>query len=229
MTLRPKRRPSRRPGLIAAALGGVCVLILVPAVSVSVASAATGGSNGADRHGEAQSHETSFGPVVKHTGTAPTGYDVTFRFYAPHATRVQVKGEWYFENPGALPQLSSTPGHPVQTPGLLPSQWQPGDVPMQSPNSTNPNFPVTDMTEIGHSGVWTYTTPLPAGVFIYGFFVDCQTADQSGMHGGARPRQPHLGHQTRRDRRIVDPAEHHLRALGPEVRHRELLVAETGG
>jgi hypothetical protein len=54
---------------------------------------------------------------------------VTFRLKAPKATRVQIKGEWSFENPSKLPQLASTPGHPVQTPGLLPNQWQPGDAP----------------------------------------------------------------------------------------------------
>jgi len=58
------------------------------------------------------------------------------------------------------------------------------------PNSTNPNWPVIDMTEIGHSGVWTYTTPLPSGVFTYGFFVDCQPSDQSGCTEQPDPSNP---------------------------------------
>lgn len=38
-------------------------------------------------------------PQVTHTRTAPTGYQVTFRYRDPKATRVQIKGEWYFANP----------------------------------------------------------------------------------------------------------------------------------
>jgi enterochelin esterase-like enzyme len=120
------------------------------------------------------------GPVVQHTKRGPTGYEVTFRYYAPRASRVQIKGEWSFERPSELAQRASTPGNLVQTPGLLPAQWKPGDVPMQSPNSTDPNFPVADMLQVGRSGMWTYTTPLPSGVFTYGFFVDCQAAGQVG-------------------------------------------------
>jgi enterochelin esterase-like enzyme len=160
----------------------------VTAVSVPVAVAA-----GTSRQAAAPTkagHLEAAGPVIKHTGAAPTGYEATFRYYAPRATRVQIKGEWSFENPYTLPQLASTPGHPVQTPGLLPSRWQPGDVPMMSPNSTNPNFPVIDMTQIGHSGVWTYTAPLPSGVFDYGFYVDCRTADQSGCTEVPDPGNP---------------------------------------
>ena len=33
-------------------------------------------------------------PEVTHTGTGPTGYTVTFRYHAPTATRVQIRGEW---------------------------------------------------------------------------------------------------------------------------------------
>src|SRR6266702_3319781 len=109
-------RPRGLWGLMALALG-LCMLL----PGASPASGATLASHG--------------GPLVRYTGKAPTGYEVTFRYYDPHAARVQIKGEWYFERPSALPHLSGTPGSPVQTPGLPPAQWQPGDVPMQSPNS----------------------------------------------------------------------------------------------
>jgi len=36
------------------------------------------------------------------------------------------------------------------------------------------------MTQVGHSGIWTYTTPLPSGVFTYGFFVNCTSPTQTG-------------------------------------------------
>lgn len=59
---------------------------------------------------------------------------------------------------------------------LMPTEWEPGDFPPVSPNSTNPNWPVAEMVK-GNEGVWTYTIPLPSGVFTDGFFVDCPTED----------------------------------------------------
>ena len=112
-------------------------------------------------------------PEVTHTGKAPTGYTVTFRYANPTAKQVQIKGEWFFARPGELPQIAATPDHPViEGQALLPADWRPGDFPLQRPNSTGPNFPVADMTK-GKDGVWTYTTPLPSGIFTYAFFVDC--------------------------------------------------------
>jgi enterochelin esterase-like enzyme len=105
-------------------------------------------------------------PEVVHTGTAPTGYQVTFRYYDPSATSVRIRGEWYFSNPADTSLTSSQ--------GLLPSQWQPGDFPIAYPNQgPAPNWPVAQMTLDQATGVWTYTTPLPSGTFTYGFYVDC--------------------------------------------------------
>ncbi len=112
-------------------------------------------------------------PEVTHTGKAPTGYTVTFRYANPAAKKVQIKGEWSFARPGELPQYAATPDHPViEGQGLLPKDWRPGDFPLQRPNSTGPNFPVADMAK-DKAGVWTYTTPLPSGTFTYAFMVDC--------------------------------------------------------
>jgi enterochelin esterase-like enzyme len=174
--LRPRTRVRRRA---VAALA----LALVPALGLPAVSVADG----------QRSHESDarrMQPVVKHTGKAPTGYTVTFRYYDKTATRVQIKGEWSFERPSELEQVAGSPGQVVQTPNIQPADWLPGDVPIQSPNSTNPNFPVHDMREIGNSGVWTFTTPLPSGVFVYNFFVDCTTADQAGCTPLPDPANP---------------------------------------
>ncbi|WP_432535159.1 alpha/beta hydrolase-fold protein [Kineococcus arenarius] len=129
-------------------------------------------------------------PVVEHTGRGPTGYEVTFRFRAPEAERVQIKGEWFFARPADLPQLAGTADAPtVEGQGLLPEEWQPGDVPLQHPNATSPNWPVADMRRRG-DGVWTYTTPLPPGVFTYGFFVDSRAEDQSDVPQVFDPANP---------------------------------------
>jgi enterochelin esterase-like enzyme len=123
-----------------------------------------------------------FSPQVVHTGRAPTGYVVTFRYFDPTATSVQIKGEWYFSSPGQTTTTSSQ--------GLLPSQWKPGDFPIAYPNSPAANWPVVSMTRDPKSGVWTYTTPLPSGVFTYGFFVDCTSPTQTGCTEVYDPSNP---------------------------------------
>ena len=73
-----------------------------------------------------------------HTGTPPTGYEVTFHYYDPSATTVQIRGEWYFSNAADTTTTSSQ--------GLLPSEWAPGDFPIAFPNQgPAPNWPVAQM------------------------------------------------------------------------------------
>jgi enterochelin esterase-like enzyme len=144
-----------------------------------------------------QAAGVALAPQVKHTGKAPTGYTVTFSYKDRSAKRVQIKGEWYLGNPYQLPKLAgSSATDIVPTPGLLPTQWAPGDIPMPSPNSTAANWPVTDMTK--HGDVWTFTTPLPSGTFSYGFFVNCTDPAQAGCTEVADPSNPswnvHGGH-----------------------------------
>jgi enterochelin esterase-like enzyme len=129
-------------------------------------------------------------PKVVHTGTGPTGYQVTFHFKAPTAHSVQIKGEWYFADPYRLSALAGTATSVVQTPGTTPAQWRPGDIPIGSPNSSAANWPVTAMTEDRHTGIWSYTTPLPSGVFSYGFYVDCASSTQTGCTEVPDPANP---------------------------------------
>ena len=96
--------------------------------------------------GAAQAHAQV--PVVTHTGTAPTGYTVTFRFSAPTATSVKVRGEW------GLRSVASATTRP-------PSHYQPGDFFNEAL--------VNDMTKDEATGVWSWTTPLPPGTWSYQF------------------------------------------------------------
>ncbi|WP_433473839.1 hypothetical protein ACQPZP_34310 [Spirillospora sp. CA-142024] len=59
---------------------------------------------------------------------------------------------------------------------------------MAYPNSTAANWPVVDMTK--HGDVWTYTTPLPSGVFSYGFYVNCAGPKQVGCSEVVDPSNP---------------------------------------
>ena len=132
---------------------------LAATTTLVVTGAAPSASAGRRRH-------RLVSPEVVHTGTAPTGYEVTFRYYEPSATSVRIRGEWFFSDPAHTTLTSSQ--------GLLPSQWQPGDFPIAYPNQgPAANWPVAEMTLDQATGVWSYTTPLPSGTFTYGFYVDC--------------------------------------------------------
>ena len=87
-------------------------------------------------------------PEVTHTGTAPTGYTVTFRYYAPAATSVQIRGEW------GLRSVNDGTTRP-------PSQYQPGDFFNEAL--------VNDMVLDPATGIWSWTTPLPPGTWSYQF------------------------------------------------------------
>ena len=111
-----------------------------------------------------------FSPAVLHTGRAPTGYVVTFRFRDPRAKSVQLEGEWYFSSPA---WYASRAGHapPSNSQGLLPGKWAPGDFPLGWPDTalTTAGWPVIDMTEDRATGVWSDD-------FDYGFLVNCPSA-----------------------------------------------------
>jgi enterochelin esterase-like enzyme len=160
-------------------------------------------------------------PEVTHTGKAPTGYTVTFRYLNPTAQKVQIKGEWYFARPGDLPQLAATPDHPViEGQALLPADWRPGDFPLQRPNSTGPNFPIADMTK-DKDGVWTYTIPLPSGTFTYAFMVDCPAPAATPAPADGRGQQ--------QCRSISDPGnrpwnEKNGAAVGPVTPNSQVFV-----
>jgi enterochelin esterase-like enzyme len=178
----PHRGPAPHSRLtLGLGLGGV---LAAAALGLAVAPAAAHAQTGAARPSQGQ-----LAPQVRHTGTGPTGYTVTFHYYDPTATSVQIKGEWYFGDPYQLSRLSGTSDTDiVQTPGVLPSQWQPGDVPMAYPNSTAANWPVSEMAK--HGDVWSFTTPLPSGTFSYGFYVNCASSAGTGCTEVSDPANP---------------------------------------
>jgi len=164
-----------RAALLATILGaGLAAVAAPPAVARPHHGSSPGRSTHRSSPGRPM-HGGSFSPEVIHTGTAPTGYAVTFRYYDPSATTVQIRGEWYFSNAAKTTTSSSE--------GLLPSQWAPGDFPIAFPNQgPAPNWPVAQMTLDKSTGVWSYTTPLPSGTFTYGFYVNC-TSPPPGLTG----------------------------------------------
>ncbi|WP_433473841.1 hypothetical protein ACQPZP_34320 [Spirillospora sp. CA-142024] len=146
---------------------------------VAVVPTATAGTP----HGPAK----NLSPQVVHTGTAPTGYKVTFRIYDPSATRMRIKGEWSFSSAA---DIAADPTNPNPRYG---DTWRVGDFPLASPNAGSAaNWPVTDMVKNGATGVWSFTTSLPSGVFNYAFYRDCDAAAPAltGCTPAADPSNP---------------------------------------
>lgn len=158
------RKPRRLVAAASVLLVGVAGLFTAPAWASGVSG------------GQAAAHGPRLvSPQVVHTGRAPTGYEVTFRYYDPSATSVRLRGEWFFSSPTGTTTTTSE--------GLVPAQWAPGDFPIANPNQgAAPNWPVVEMTLDPSTGIWSYTTPLPSGTFTYGFYVNC-TSPPPGQAG----------------------------------------------
>ncbi|MFF7333450.1 alpha/beta hydrolase-fold protein [Streptomyces sp. NPDC008150] len=193
-SLRTPASPHRRRGsaYLAAVslLGAGALLTAVPAQATTPAKSGTGSSKQSQQHDsrgkqspkpQQGSNPQRFSPVVKHTGTGPTGYTVTFRYDDPTATRVQIKGEWSFSDAAHTTTTTSQ--------GVQPEQWTRGDFPIAYPNAVAANWPVRDLKQ-GKDGVWSLTLPLPSGVFTYGFFVNCASDTGSGCTERADPANP---------------------------------------
>lgn len=132
---------------------------------------------------------------------SPTGYIVAFRYEAPDAQRVRIRGEWNFSDA----YHSST----TQATTILPEDWTPDVFPLQ-----NPSWPAFDM-EKNDAGIWCYDIPLPSGTWSYRFAVD-------GVEGAAltdytdafvesdpnnRPIEKELGEQTNSQVRVPFDAQ----------------------
>ena len=124
--------------------------------------------------------DLNLGPEVVKTDTGPTGYEVTFRYAAPDdVERVRIWGEWQFSDPDVIINTTSAEGK-------FGAQWEPGDI--VAPAA--PGFLLSDMSK-GADGVWTWTTPLPAGTFSYHFVHDeCPGPSNAGCTRYIDPANP---------------------------------------
>jgi enterochelin esterase-like enzyme len=120
------------------------------------------------------------GPQVVKTDAGPTGHSVTFRYDAPDdVERVRIWGEWQFSDPGVIVNTTSAEGR-------FGADWKAGDV--IAPSA--PGFLLSDMTK-DQDGVWSWTTPLPAGTFSYHFVHDeCAGPSNAGCTRYVDPANP---------------------------------------
>ena len=132
--------------MVAACMAGAIVL------SAAVSSLALAPASAFAADHSVASPQSVISPEVVHTGTGPTGYTVTFRYYDgnPATTNVKIRGEWYLSDVADTTTTISA--------GRLPSQYQPGDFPIAFPNrGAAPNWPVIPMTRTRRP--WCGPTP----------------------------------------------------------------------
>lgn len=124
---------------------------------------------------------------------SPTGYYVTFRYKAPEAARVRIRGEWSFSSP----RLSSL----YTSQNVMPEDYREGMFPLQVDQD---DWPAFDMTYNADNGVWRYTIALPCGVWSYRFIVGgdegAELTDYANAYVTSDPGNPplerDLGQQT---------------------------------
>lgn len=98
--------------------------------------------------------------TVYKSSKSPTGYYVTFRYYAPDAERVRIRGEWSFATDrGSFYPMSDN---------IMPEDYKDGMFPLQVDQA---DWPAFDMELNEKTGYWCYTVALPSGTWSYRFIV----------------------------------------------------------
>jgi len=121
--------------------------------------------------------------TIRKTGSAPTGYEVDFRYINTTAERVLIGG-------GLQPFTDQfhTTGTSFRFNGRYhPRDYQPGDFYVSNPSPQLPAEPVYkwpyEMTP-SDGGVWTLTVPLPSGIYSFAYLVNCNYAPNCSIDTG---------------------------------------------
>jgi enterochelin esterase-like enzyme len=128
--------------------------------------------------------EASASVRIRKTGRSPTGYEVDFRYVNATAKRVLIGG-------GIQPftdQFHAT-GTSYRFNGRYdPHEYQPGDFYVSNPSPQLPAEPAYkwpyEMKKVSDDGVWTYTAPLPSGIYSFAYLVDCNYAPNCTIDTG---------------------------------------------
>ncbi|KAK4111753.1 carbohydrate esterase family 1 protein [Canariomyces notabilis] len=128
--------------------------------------------------------EASASVRIRKTGRPPTGYEVDFRYVNATAKRVLIGG-------GIQPftdQFHAT-GTSYRFNGRYdPHEYQPGDFYVSNPSPQLPAEPAYkwpyEMKKVSDDGVWTYTAPLPSGIYSFAYLVDCNYAPNCTIDTG---------------------------------------------
>ncbi|KAI1845420.1 hypothetical protein JX265_005281 [Neoarthrinium moseri] len=111
--------------------------------------------------------DASAAVTVRKTGRAPTGYEVDFSYTNTTASRVLIGGGL---------QLFTDEFHTTLTSsgGFDPRDYRPGDFYVGSFGGPRDRaWPYEMVRSSGDDGLWTFTTPLPSGIYSFAYLVDC--------------------------------------------------------
>ncbi|KAK4098515.1 carbohydrate esterase family 1 protein [Parathielavia hyrcaniae] len=137
--------------------------------------------------------EASASVTIRKTGCGPTGYEVDFRYVNATAKRVLIGG-------GMQPftdQFHAT-GTEYRVNGLYdPHDYQPGDFYINNlspllPAEPDYKWPYEMKQSDDQDGLWTYTAPLPSGLYSYAYLVDCNYAPNCTIDTGHLVLDPDL-------------------------------------
>ncbi|KAI1140215.1 carbohydrate esterase family 1 protein [Hypoxylon sp. FL0543] len=122
--------------------------------------------------------------TVRKTNRGPTGYEVDFQYRNKTASRVLIGGGLQAFTDQFHTTLESRAWYD-------PHDYQPGDFYVSYGQSDNGYEWPYEMTTEGE-GLWTYTTPLPSGIYSYAYLVNCDFAPNCSIDTGQLVIDPDL-------------------------------------
>ena len=127
--------------------------------------------------------EASASVTIRKTDRGPTGYEVDFRYVNATAKRVLIGG-------GIQPFTDQfhTTGTSFRSNGRYdPRDYKPGDFYVSNPSPQLPAEPAYKWPyemSLSDGGLWTYTAPLPSGIYSFAYLVDCNYAPNCSIDTG---------------------------------------------
>ncbi|KAK5655770.1 hypothetical protein OQA88_5308 [Cercophora sp. LCS_1] len=137
--------------------------------------------------------EATASVTIRKTDRGPTGYEVDFRYVNTTAKRVIIGG-------GIQPFTDQfhTSGTSFRANGRYdPRDYQPGDFYVSNPSPQLPAepayiWPYEMKLSEPEKGVWTYTAPLPSGIYSFAYLVNCNYAPNCSIDAGHLVLDPDL-------------------------------------
>ncbi|KAI1370167.1 carbohydrate esterase family 1 protein [Hypoxylon crocopeplum] len=122
--------------------------------------------------------------TVRKTSKGPTGYEVDFKYTNTTASRVLIGGGLQVFSDQFHTTLDSRAWYD-------PHDYQPGDFYVTYGRQEEGYEWPYEMKSDG-DGLWTYTTPLPSGIYTYAYLVDCNYAPNCSIDTGQLVIDPDL-------------------------------------
>ncbi|KAI2618217.1 carbohydrate esterase family 1 protein [Hypoxylon sp. NC1633] len=122
--------------------------------------------------------------TVRKTNEGPTGYEIDFKYTNTTAIRVLIGGGLQTFSDQFHTTLESRAWY-------NPHDYKPGDIYVSFGTQDGDYEWPYEMTSEG-DGLWTYTTPLPSGIYSYAYLVDCDYAPNCSIDTGQLVIDPDL-------------------------------------